>query len=77
MVAVVEAPMALAVLVSVAEAVEVLAVVALVAPADSNNTVKACLLWTVNKPEDMQKVVNMGINQLTTDEPMLARRLLE
>ncbi len=43
LVAVVEAPvaLALAVLVSVAEAVEVL--VALVAPADSNNTVKACL----------------------------------
>lgn len=34
-------------------------------------------VWTVNKPEDMQKVVNMGIDQLTTDEPMLARQLLE
>ena len=34
-------------------------------------------VWTVNKPEEMQKVVNMGIDQLTTDEPMLARQLLE
>ena len=33
-------------------------------------------VWTVNKPEEMQKVVNMGIDQLTTDEPMLARQLL-
>lgn len=34
-------------------------------------------VWTVNDPEDMQKAVATGIDQLTTDEPMKARQVLE
>lgn len=33
-------------------------------------------VWTVNNVEDMQKVVETGIDQLTTDEPMKAREML-
>lgn len=34
-------------------------------------------VWTVNKVEDMEKVVATGIDLLTTDEPMKARELLQ
>lgn len=33
-------------------------------------------VWTVNKEEDMERVVDTGIDLLTTDEPMKARELL-
>ena len=33
-------------------------------------------VWTINNPEDMQKAINVGIDQLTTDEPLKARHLL-
>jgi len=33
-------------------------------------------VWTVNSKEDMQKVLGMGIDQITTDDPLLARELL-
>lgn len=33
-------------------------------------------VWTVNKPEDMEKVIETGIDMLTTDEPMKARDIL-
>lgn len=33
--------------------------------------------WTVNKAEDMQKLMDLGINAITTDEPLLLRELLD
>lgn len=33
-------------------------------------------VWTINNPEDMQKAINVGIDLLTTDEPLKARHLL-
>ena len=33
-------------------------------------------VWTVNNPDDMQKAIGTGIDQLTTDEPMKAREIL-
>lgn len=32
--------------------------------------------WTVNKENDMRKMFGMGVDQLTTDEPLLAREIL-
>jgi glycerophosphoryl diester phosphodiesterase len=33
--------------------------------------------WTVNKEKDMQKMVQMGVDMLTTDNPLEARGLME
>ena len=33
--------------------------------------------WTVNKEEDMKKMFKMGVDQLTTDNPLQARELLK
>jgi len=33
--------------------------------------------WTVNKEEDIRKMIEMGVDQITTDEPELARRILQ
>lgn len=33
--------------------------------------------WTVNKEKDMKKMFNMGVDQLTTDQPLEARELLK
>lgn len=33
--------------------------------------------WTVDKEADLRKVIELGVDQITTDEPELARRLLE
>lgn len=33
--------------------------------------------WTVNKDDDMEKMFLMGVDQLTTDHPLTARRILE
>ena len=33
--------------------------------------------WTVNKDDDMEKMFMMGVDQLTTDHPLTARRILE
>lgn len=33
--------------------------------------------WTVDKEEDIRKVIELGVDQITTDEPELARQLLK
>ncbi|MBR5924682.1 MAG: glycerophosphodiester phosphodiesterase [Bacteroidales bacterium] len=33
-------------------------------------------VWTVNKPEQMQYYIDLGINAITTNEPMVLRELL-
>ena len=33
--------------------------------------------WTVNKEKDMQKMIQMGVDMLTTDNPLEARGLME
>lgn len=33
-------------------------------------------VWTVNKPEQMQYFIDLGINAITTNEPMVLRELL-
>ena len=33
-------------------------------------------VWTVNKEQDMQTVIDTGIDLITTDEPMAARKIL-
>jgi glycerophosphoryl diester phosphodiesterase len=30
----------------------------------------------VNKPDDMQKVIDLNVDFITTDEPLLAREIL-
>ena len=32
--------------------------------------------WTVNKEEDIQKMIDLGVDCITTNEPLLARKLL-
>ena len=32
--------------------------------------------WTVNKEEDMRKLLELGVDQITTNEPELAQRLI-
>lgn len=38
---------------------------------------KDLYVWTVNDPLDMSKMISMGVNGLITDEPALARQVLE
>lgn len=33
-------------------------------------------VWTVNKPEDIQKMIDLKVDYITTDEPLLVRELL-
>ena len=33
--------------------------------------------WTVNKEKDMESMLDMGVDQLTTDYPLLARELMQ
>jgi glycerophosphoryl diester phosphodiesterase len=33
-------------------------------------------VWTVNRPEDIQKVIDMKVDFITTDEPLLVREIL-
>jgi len=33
-------------------------------------------VWTVNKPEDMQKIIDLKVDFITTDEPLLVREIL-
>ena len=33
--------------------------------------------WTVNKEKDMEKMIQMGVDMLTTDNPLEARGLME
>ena len=34
-------------------------------------------VWTVNKPEDMQKIIDLKVDFITTDEPLLVRETIE
>ncbi len=34
-------------------------------------------VWTVNKPEDIQKVIDLKVDYITTDEPLLVREMLD
>ncbi len=34
-------------------------------------------VWTVNQPEDLQKMVAIGVDGLITDDPVVARRVVE
>ena len=33
-------------------------------------------VWTVNKPEKMRKFIDLGIDAITTNEPLVLRDLL-
>jgi glycerophosphoryl diester phosphodiesterase len=33
--------------------------------------------WTVNKEKDMEKMLQMGVDQLTTDNPLEAREVMK
>ena len=33
-------------------------------------------VWTVNKKEDIQKMIDLGVDCITTNEPLLVRELL-
>ena len=33
-------------------------------------------VWTVNKEEDMAPLIEAGVDQITTDQPLLLRELL-
>ncbi|MGI6573172.1 MAG: glycerophosphodiester phosphodiesterase [Fermentimonas sp.] len=34
-------------------------------------------VWTVNRPEDIQKMIDMKVDYITTDEPLLVREILD
>jgi glycerophosphoryl diester phosphodiesterase len=34
-------------------------------------------VWTVNRPEDIQKVIGLKVDYITTDEPLLVRETIE
>lgn len=34
-------------------------------------------VWTVNRKEDIQKVINLNVDFITTDEPLLVKEILE
>lgn len=34
-------------------------------------------VWTVNRPEDIQKVIDLKVDYITTDEPLLVRETIE
>ena len=33
--------------------------------------------WTVNKEEDIRKMIELGVDQITSDYPLLVRQLLQ
>ena len=33
--------------------------------------------WTVNEEKDMEKMFRMGVDQLTTDQPLEAREVMK
>lgn len=33
-------------------------------------------VWTVNKPEDIQKIIDLEVDYITTDEPLLVKEML-
>lgn len=33
--------------------------------------------WTVNKPEDIQKIIDLKVDFITTDEPLLVREIIQ
>lgn len=33
-------------------------------------------VWTVNKPEDIQEMINLNVDFITTDEPLLVKKIL-
>jgi glycerophosphoryl diester phosphodiesterase len=35
------------------------------------------IVWTVNSPADIERMLNLGVDGLITDYPDLARRLIE
>lgn len=34
-------------------------------------------VWTVNKPEDIQKIIDLKVDYITTDEPLLVKEMLQ
>jgi len=34
-------------------------------------------VWTVNRPDDIQKVIDLKVDYITTDEPLLVREIIE
>jgi glycerophosphoryl diester phosphodiesterase len=34
-------------------------------------------VWTVNKPEDIQKIIDLKVDYITTDEPLLVKDILQ
>jgi glycerophosphoryl diester phosphodiesterase len=34
-------------------------------------------VWTVNRPEDIQKMIDLKVDYITTDEPLLVREMLD
>ena len=34
-------------------------------------------VWTVNKEADMQKLIDMGVDYITTDQPLEAKQLIQ
>ena len=34
-------------------------------------------VWTVNRPEDIQKIIDLKVDYITTDEPLLVREILQ
>jgi len=34
-------------------------------------------VWTVNKPEDIQKMIDLKVDYITTDEPLLVKEILQ
>ena len=34
-------------------------------------------VWTVNTPEDIQKMIDLKVDYITTDEPLLVREILQ
>jgi len=34
-------------------------------------------IWTVNKPEDIQKMIDLKVDYITTDEPLLVKEILQ
>ena len=33
--------------------------------------------WTVNKAEDIRKMIELGVDQITSDYPLLVRQILQ
>jgi glycerophosphoryl diester phosphodiesterase len=33
-------------------------------------------VWTVNKRKDIEKMIDLGVDYITTDEPLLVREII-